>query len=40
MGLGLAIAYEIAKRHQGDISVRSQIGQGSVFEVRLPILKI
>ncbi|MGV2830661.1 sensor histidine kinase [Myxosarcina sp. GI1(2024)] len=36
LGLGLAIAYDIAKRYRGDICVRSQVGRGSTFEVRLP----
>lgn len=36
LGLGLAIAQAIAHRHQGEITVRSKIGVGSCFEVRLP----
>jgi len=36
-GLGLAIAYEIARTHQGTIKVQSSPGQGSSFTVRLPI---
>ncbi|MDY6938390.1 MAG: HAMP domain-containing sensor histidine kinase [Cyanobacteriota bacterium] len=35
-GLGLAIAQAIAIRHGGKITVTSQIGEGSCFQVRLP----
>lgn len=34
-GLGLSMVKTIIRRHQGDISVRSQIGAGSVFVIRL-----
>ena len=34
-GLGLAIAMAIAKSHQGNIQVKSQLGKGSIFTIRL-----
>nr|WP_217651930.1 HAMP domain-containing sensor histidine kinase [Hydrococcus rivularis] len=37
-GLGLAIAQAIAVRHGGDITVSSQLGLGSCFKVRLPVV--
>lgn len=35
-GMGLAICRRIAERHGGSISVRSEVGTGTVFNVRLP----
>jgi len=35
-GLGLAIAYEIAHWHGGDLEAQSQVGQGTTFTVHLP----
>ncbi|MDJ0598473.1 MAG: HAMP domain-containing sensor histidine kinase [Crocosphaera sp.] len=37
-GLGLAISQAIAQHHDGDITVKSQVGIGSCFKVRLPIV--
>lgn len=35
-GLGLAMIYDLVTRHQGIITVRSEIGQGTTFRVLLP----
>jgi two-component system NtrC family sensor kinase len=36
-GLGLAVSYGIIKKHNGNIFVRSEIGKGASFFVRLPV---
>lgn len=36
-GLGLYIAYGIVEKHQGKITVQSEIGKGTTFTIQLPI---
>ena len=35
-GLGLSIVRHVAENHGGSVAVRSELGRGSTFEVRLP----
>jgi len=36
-GLGLSICYEIIRKHDGEITVDSKIGEGTTFTVKIPI---
>jgi signal transduction histidine kinase len=36
-GMGLAVSYNIIKRHEGEITVKSTPGMGTTFEIRLPV---
>jgi len=38
-GLGLGIAYDIVKKHDGEITVRSEPGNGTEFTVRIPVVE-
>jgi two-component system NtrC family sensor kinase len=37
VGLGLAVVYGIVDAHKGDIDVKSEVGKGTTFHVRLPV---
>ena len=37
-GVGLALAKHIIDQHGGDISVHSQVGEGSTFTIQMPII--
>lgn len=36
-GLGLSIAYDIIKKHKGEISVESEVGKGTIFNIKIPV---
>ena len=36
-GLGLALTYSIVKQHSGTIDVKSKLGKGSTFVIRMPL---
>ncbi|MDI6790555.1 MAG: ATP-binding protein [Thermodesulfobacteriota bacterium] len=36
-GLGLSMAYNIIKRHDGEIKVESEVGKGTTFIIQLPV---
>jgi two-component system, NtrC family, sensor kinase len=36
-GLGLNVAYNIVKKHNGTITVESQVGQGTTFIIKIPV---
>jgi signal transduction histidine kinase len=39
LGLGLAVCYSIIKRHDGLMTVESQVGEGTIFYMYLPAVK-
>lgn len=38
-GLGLSVSYDIIQKHHGDINVQSEVGKGTTFTVRIPVIK-
>ncbi len=38
-GLGLSIAYDIIKKHNGEITVQSKVEKGTTFTIKLPLLE-
>jgi two-component system OmpR family sensor kinase len=38
-GLGLALVRAIVSRHEGDVTLRSRPGEGTVFTMRLPVVR-
>jgi PAS domain S-box-containing protein len=38
-GLGLSIAYDIIKKHSGEINVSSTVGKGTTFSISIPIVE-
>jgi len=38
-GLGLTMAYKVVKEHGGDIRVQSEIGAGTCFSIKLPVMR-
>jgi len=39
-GLGLHVVYGIVKKHRGTIDVRSRVGEGTTFMLRLPVHRV
>ena len=39
-GLGMNIAYNIVKKHNGTIQVESEVGKGTTFTIRIPVERL
>ncbi|MEP6742839.1 MAG: ATP-binding protein [bacterium] len=39
-GLGLSVSYSIIERHEGSISVASNLGEGTIFTIELPASEV
>ncbi|MEN6423643.1 MAG: ATP-binding protein [Smithella sp.] len=37
-GLGLSITYEIVQKHKGEITVKSEVGRGTTFTIKIPVV--
>jgi signal transduction histidine kinase len=37
VGLGLSVAYGIIQEHEGSIYVKSKMGRGTTFQIKLPL---
>ena len=37
-GLGLSVSYSIVRRHGGSLEVDSEVGKGTTFTIRLPVI--
>jgi signal transduction histidine kinase len=38
-GLGLSISHEIVQKHNGNLSVESEIGKGTTFNIKIPVVE-
>jgi PAS domain S-box-containing protein len=38
-GLGLSITYDIIKKHNGELHVESELGKGTIFSIKIPVVQ-